>query len=101
MYFVYILQCVDGSYYTGMTGNLELRVTQHQDGTFEGYTRSRRPVALVWSQEVETEHQAFGLERKIKGWTRAKKNALIRGDLLKVHEIVTEERRRRENDKRR
>ena len=61
MHFVYILQCVDGSYYTGMTGNLELRVTQHQDGTFEGYTRSRRPVALVWSQEVETEHQAFGL----------------------------------------
>lgn len=100
MHFVYILRCADGSYYTGMTANLTLRVAQHQDGTFGGYTSSRQPIELVWSQEIDTEHQAFELERKLKGWSRAKKEALIAGDFDALHNVVKQERRRREHDKR-
>jgi predicted GIY-YIG superfamily endonuclease len=78
---VYILRCADGSYYTGMTENLEYRLAQHQAGTFEdGYTASRRPVKLLWSQTFSTHDDAFRRERQIKGWSRAKKEALMRGD---------------------
>ena len=84
MAWVYILKCSDGSYYTGSTSSLERRVVEHQDGTYEGYTSSRRPVELVFSQETNTDHEAFLLERQVKGWSRAKKEALMRGrfDLL-------------------
>ena len=78
---VYILRCADGSYYTGMTENLERRLAQHQAGTFEdGYTASRRPVELLWSEAFATHDDAFRRERQIKGWSRAKKEALMRGD---------------------
>ena len=78
---VYILRCADGSYYTGMTENLERCLAQHQAGTFEdGYTASRRPVKLLWSQTFANHDDAFRRERQIKGWSRAKKEALMRGD---------------------
>lgn len=96
MPFVYILLCADQSYYTGSTVNLEDRLAQHQAGVYEGYTSARRPVQLVWSQEVQTDNDAFLLERKIKGWSRAKKMALIRGDIHAIHDIVKSERQRRE-----
>ncbi len=99
MPFVYILKCADGSYYTGSTIDLEMRMAQHQTGYFKGYTSSRLPVELVWQQEFPTEHDAFMAERQIKGWTRAKKEALIRSDFDAIHEIVKTERKRREAKK--
>ena len=79
-FFVYLLRCVDGSYYVGHTDELELRVAKHQLGEVEGYTQSRRPVELVWCQETATRDEALAAEMRIKGWSRAKKEALIRGD---------------------
>ncbi len=102
MPYVYILKCADGSYYTGSTGDLETRITQHQTGYFEkSYTSSRLPVELIWYQEYPIMHDAFVCERQIKGWTRAKKEALIRGDLDAIHDIVKQERRQREAKKQR
>ncbi len=101
MPFVYILQCADGSYYTGSTPDLEARLAQHQSGYFEkSYTSSRLPVELVWKQEFSTVHDTFACERQINGWSRAKKEALIRGDFDAIHEMVKQERRRREAKKR-
>jgi putative endonuclease len=77
---VYILKCADGSYYTGSTTDLALRVAEHQAGERCTYTRRRLPVKLVYMQEFPSEHQAFLRERQVKGWSRAKKEALIRGD---------------------
>ena len=84
MPWVYILECRDGSYYTGSTPDLERRIAEHQSGTYEGYTCSRRPVRLVFCYETAAIDDAFQLERQIKGWSRAKKEALIAGqyDLL-------------------
>ena len=91
-YVVYILRCADGSYYTGMTSNLEVRLAAHRDGVEKrAYTYSRRPVVLVWSEEFWTHDEAFHCERQVKGWSRAKKEALIRGDLDDVHRIVRRE----------
>ena len=100
MHYVYILQCADGSYYTGSTWNLEKRVEEHKAGALKGYTSNRLPVRLVWSCDFADEHQAFITERQLKGWSRAKKEALIRGELETVHGIVREERRTREAKKR-
>jgi len=100
MPYVYILECSDGSYYVGSTPNLELRLAQHQTGFFGGYTASRLPVQLVWSAEFPSDNDAFLRERQIKGWSRAKKEALIRGDWNGLHEVVKEERQRREKKKR-
>ena len=83
-----MLKCADGSYYVGATVDLSHRIAQHQAGTYGGYTSKRLPVTLLWSQEVPTDNDAFLLERKVKGWSRAKKEALIRGDYQKLHEIV-------------
>ena len=88
MYFVYILRCADGSYYVGSTWNLEKRLEEHNTGVYQGYTSHRLPVELVWSCDFSTEHDAFLTERQLKGWSRAKKEALIRGDLDGVHEVV-------------
>lgn len=91
MPYVYILQCRDNSYYVGSTVDLTHRLVQHQAGTYGGYTSKRRPVLLRWSQEVPTENDAFLLERKLKGWSRAKKEALIRGEFETLHRIVRSE----------
>jgi len=91
-YVVYILRCADNSYYTGMTSDLEARMAAHRDGLEpKAYTYSRRPVVFVWSEEFWTHDEAFQSERQIKGWSRAKKEALIRGDLDEVHRIVRRE----------
>ena len=99
-HYVYILKCYDGSYYTGSAVDLERRLVEHQTGFFKGYTSSRLPVELVWSAEFPTEHDAFLCERQIKGWSRAKKEALIRSDIDAIHEIVKKERKERETKKR-
>jgi len=77
---VYLLRCADGSYYAGHTDDLERRLAQHRTGEAGGYTASRLPVTLVWSQDASTREEALAFEQRIKGWSRAKKEALIRGD---------------------
>jgi predicted GIY-YIG superfamily endonuclease len=83
-FWIYLLRCRDGSFYVGHTDDLERRLAQHQAGTFEGYTRKHRPVTLVWSEAVGTREEALAFERRIKGWTRAKKEALIAGDWARI-----------------
>ncbi len=79
-FFVYLLRCSDGSFYVGHTDELELRVAKHQLGEIEGYTQTHRPVGMVWCQETASRLEALTAERQIKGWGRAKKEALIAGD---------------------
>ena len=79
-FYVYILLCSDGSYYTGHTDGLERRVAAHQRGEILGYTHGRRPIRLVFADEFGSRADAFARERQIKGWSRAKKEALIRRD---------------------
>jgi putative endonuclease len=74
---VYILECSDRTYYTGCTTNIEQRISQHQQGTYPGYTSTRHPVTLRWSQEFPDIRYAIWAERQIKGWSRRKKEALI------------------------
>lgn len=80
MPFVYILRCADGSYYVGSTRNLERRLEQHTAGDGAEYTRRRLPVELVWSAEYDNVGDAFFWEKRIQNWSRAKREALIRGD---------------------
>jgi predicted GIY-YIG superfamily endonuclease len=77
---VYILRCADGSYYTGSTSSIEQRIAQHDAGELGGYTASRRPHALVFVQQFADIRDAISAERRIKGWSRRKKQALIAGD---------------------
>ena len=79
-FYVYILRCSDGSYYTGYTDNLERRLAAHQSGKIPGYTETRRPTELVFTEEFASRQDALARERQIKGWTREKKEALIDGD---------------------
>lgn len=100
-YAIYILQCSDGTYYTGLTKDLDGRVHEHKIGANpESYTFSRRPVKLVWNVITESYIDAFQWEHRIKGWSRAKKEALIRGDIEGIHEIVKNERKSKELKKR-
>lgn len=81
MFWVYILQCSDNSYYTGQTSDLERRLAEHQTGAINGcYTFSRRPVCLVFSEYFESRSEALARELQLKGWSRKKKQALIAGD---------------------
>lgn len=77
---VYVLRCGDGSYYVGSTRNLEHRLQQHASGRGSRYTSTRTPVELVWAHETERVADAYALEKQIQGWSRAKREALIRGD---------------------
>ena len=79
-FWIYIIQCSDDSYYTGHTDNLDHRIAMHQQGEIAGYTSKRRPVKLVFSQACSTRDEALSGELQIKGWSRAKKEALARGD---------------------
>ncbi|MCH8157390.1 MAG: GIY-YIG nuclease family protein [Nitrospinae bacterium] len=87
-YFVYILKCSDNSYYTGVTNNVEKRVSEHQEGWIkECYTYNKRPVQLVFQEEFRLVDQAIQSEKQIKGWSRKKKEALIRGDYDQLPEL--------------
>ncbi|MES2279032.1 MAG: GIY-YIG nuclease family protein [Bacteroidota bacterium] len=88
-YFVYILLCSDNSYYTGITNDVEIRVEQHQIGLNKTcYTYKRRPVTLVFHTPFNNVHQAIAFEKQVKGWRRAKKEALINGDLYLLSELA-------------
>ena len=80
-FWVYILRCADNSYYTGHSDNLENRIAKHMSGEIEGYTSTRLPVRLVFSEEFATREEALTCELQIKGWSRKKKEALMRGGL--------------------
>jgi predicted GIY-YIG superfamily endonuclease len=84
-FWAYMLRCSDGSYYVGHTDNLEVRLAQHQAGEGADWTRRRRPVELAWAEAAPTRDEAFAFERRIKGWTRAKKEALVAGDWGRIH----------------
>jgi putative endonuclease len=87
--YLYILLCSDGSFYIGTTrAALEIRVAQHNAGTFKGYTESRRPVKLVFSQWFDRITDAIESERKLKKWSRAKKEAFIRGDMAALQQLA-------------
>ncbi|MHB1185851.1 MAG: GIY-YIG nuclease family protein [Desulfobulbia bacterium] len=88
MFWVYILRCADGSYYTGHTDNLDNRIAQHQNGECDGYTATRLPVELAWPQEFVTREEALSAERQIKGWNRKKKEAMMRGDWVAVSRLA-------------
>ena len=81
-----MLHCADGSFYVGSTrATLEQRVARHSAGALGGYTLRRRPVVLVFAQEFERITDAIAAERQLKGWSRAKKEALIAGDFATLH----------------
>ena len=77
---MYILKCADASYYVGSTRDLETRFFLHNDGRGAEYTRHRLPVELAFAHETDTIEEAFALEKQVQGWSRAKREALIRGD---------------------
>lgn len=87
-FWAYLLRCADGSYYAGHTDDIDRRLTEHNAGHFPGYTHRRRPVALVWSEYFLNRDDAKSSERQIKGWTRAKKEALIARDYVRVSELA-------------
>ena len=87
MFWIYILRCSDASFYVGHTDDLERRIAQHHEGASPCYTLIRRPLKLAYSQEFGTREEALAAERKIKGWSRAKKEALIVGDWQTINRL--------------
>lgn len=79
MWFVYVLRCGDGSYYTGATNDLEKRLSQHASGKGSRYVRSRLPFKMVLCENVETARDAYKREREIKGMRRKEKESLVLG----------------------
>lgn len=84
---VYILLCADDSYYTGVTTNLEQRLDQHANSA-TGYTAKRKPFSLFWTEEFANLDDARDFERRVKGWSRAKKEALARGDWPEIERLA-------------
>jgi len=85
---VYIVQCSDGSYYTGLTRQeVATRVSEHNNGKFVGHTSKRRPVKLIWSSHFDRIDEAIATERRVKGWSRAKKEAMMREDWDALREL--------------
>ena len=87
-FWAYMLHCRGGAFYTGHTDNLPYRIAQHELGTIPGFTADKLPVTLVWSQEFSTRIEALEAERRIKGWSWAKKLALIRGVLDSIPSLA-------------
>lgn len=79
--FVYILRCADGSYYVGHAEDVEARIRLHNSGRAATWTSVRRPVTLVYSEAFGDRLGAIGREQQLKGWSRAKKEALLKGNL--------------------
>jgi putative endonuclease len=87
-FWTYMLHCGDGTFYVGHTDNLDVRIAQHLSGEMRGYTSTRHPLTLVWSDEFSSRYEALAAERQIKGWGRAKKMALIRGDWAEISRLA-------------
>jgi putative endonuclease len=87
MPYMYILRCADGSYYTGSTIDLDRRLAQHQLGEGAEYTKHRRPVNVAFAQWHQRVDEAFKTEKRVQGWSRAKKEALMRGDHAEIQRL--------------
>jgi tRNA(adenine34) deaminase len=88
-FWVYLLRCADGSYYTGHSDALETRLAQHEQGAISGcYTLERRPLQLVYSQDFASREEALAAEQRIKRWSRAKKEALAAGDWERLKDLA-------------
>ncbi len=85
--YMYILECADGSYYTGSTRDLDKRLWQHQNSEGANYTQERLPVKLVYCESFDRVEDAFRREKQVQGWSRRKKQALIAGDYNKLVEF--------------
>ena len=85
---MYMLECADGSYYTGSTKNLEQRLWQHQNGLGAKHTAKRLPVTLVYCEFFEHVTDAFYREKQVQGWSRKKKQALMTGDANLLHQLA-------------
>jgi putative endonuclease len=87
-FWTYMLHCADQSFYVGHTDNLDQRVAQHESGMIPGYTQTRLPVKLVWSEYFQTRLEALTVERQLKRWSKLKKLALIRGDWPRIQNLA-------------
>ncbi len=88
-YYVYMLRCAEGSFYVGITNDIELRVAQHQYGIDPRcYTFERRPVTLVYSSDFRNVDDAIAWEKQLKRWSHAKKAALITSDWARIHRLA-------------
>jgi predicted GIY-YIG superfamily endonuclease len=87
-FWTYMLRCSDGSYYVGHTDDLERRLAEHNEGTFGGYTSERRPITLAHVEVFDSRDEAFQRERQLKGWSRAKKEALAREDWTELRRLA-------------
>ncbi|MGN6130009.1 MAG: GIY-YIG nuclease family protein [Nocardioidaceae bacterium] len=96
MAWTYILRCSDGSYYVGSTVDLDERMQAHREGRGAAYTRRRRPVAPMWAAEFESVAEAFAFEKRVQGWSRRKREALIAGDLASLPLLASRSWRARE-----
>jgi putative endonuclease len=85
--FIYILECSDGTYYTGSTKDLKRSLQEHQAGEGSKYTKMRLPVKLIYSEEFDRIDAAFYREKQIQSWSRKKKQALIEGRLDELPEL--------------
>ncbi|HXH15082.1 MAG TPA: TrmH family RNA methyltransferase [Sphingomonas sp.] len=93
-FWAYVVRCADDSYYTGHTDDLERRIGQHNLGEIAGYTQTRRPVTLMWSQDFGSRQEALAAEFQVKGWSRRKKEALARQDWADLHDAAIPPRER-------
>jgi len=88
-FWLYILRCADGSYYTGHTDDLERRIGEHDAGAVSScYTFRRRPVEVVFKDEFSTREEELAAERRVKGWSRLKKEAMMSGDWDEVRRLA-------------
>ena len=93
-----MLSCADGSTYVGSTRDLHARLHQHQLGLGSEYTRTRLPVELIWHEEYAKVSEAFGREKQIQGWSRAKRMALVAGDYEGLPALARKDWSRRRQD---
>lgn len=90
MFYVYMLECADGAYYVGSYrgDDIMIRVHEHNLGKFpRAYTNKRRPVKLIWSEMFNHPDEMVAAERRLKGWSRAKKEAYVRGDMQLLNKL--------------
>ena len=96
---MYILKCADGSYYVGSTQNLDLRLAQHQSGKGSRYTSGRLPVELVYGEEYDRVADAYAREKHVQNWGRAKREALINGEVAALPPLAKKKFEKKQNNK--
>ena len=86
--YMYILECADGTYYTGSARDLEKRIWEHENFLGANYTKKKHPVRLVYHEEFCRIDEAFYREKQVQGWSHAKKKALIEQDFRQIHKLA-------------